>query len=87
VSLPDIARRICFLSHRGVIAHFKGALRRPCVKIPRSARYRHDKKRESEGGNPSSGHENPEMFCLVHFTPLENRNPKNPSGKDRSTEN
>jgi hypothetical protein len=29
-------------------------------KIPESARYEHDKKREKTVGNPSSGHKNPE---------------------------
>jgi hypothetical protein len=31
------------------------------------------KKRESEGGNPPSGRENPELPCLVLFTPRNNR--------------
>ncbi len=31
------------------------------------------KKRESEGGNPPSGRENPELLCLVFSTPRKNR--------------
>jgi hypothetical protein len=41
----------------------------PVKRIPGSARYEHDKRRESTGGNPLSGHEKPELPCLVFFTP------------------
>ncbi len=38
--------------------------------IPGSARRGHDKtEQESTGGSPPSGHEKPEMPCLVLFTP------------------
>jgi hypothetical protein len=65
-------------SHRAL----RGAGRQAKARIPGSARYEHDKKRESEGGNPPSGHEKPELPCLVLFTPGNNRNKKDPSGND-----
>jgi hypothetical protein len=54
--------------------------------IPRSARYEHDKKRESTGGNPPSGHKKPELPCPALFTPRCNQPPK-PSGAASNTEN
>ena len=45
------------------------------------------KKQESEGGNPPSGRENPELPCLVLFTPRNNSMQKNPPGEDENTEN
>jgi hypothetical protein len=55
--------------------------------IPGSARYEHDKQRESTGGNPPSGQEKPELPCLVPFTPRNNQKQKSPSGEDTHTEN
>ena len=57
----------------------------PVKKIPGSARYEHDKKRESTGGNPPSGHEKPELPCPVLFTPRSSQ--QNPSGARWSSEN
>ncbi len=64
-------RRLSFQSHLRRIRPFAGVCSTRS-KIPGSARYKHDKKRESEGGNPPSGHENPELPCLVLFTPRDN---------------
>jgi hypothetical protein len=68
------------LSHLRPKALSRGAWGRPVKEIPGSARYEHDKKQESEGGNPPSGHENPELPCLVLFTPRNNRKQKYPTG-------
>jgi len=66
---------------------FLGARGKPRGKIPGSARYEHDNKQESEGGNPPSGHEKSELPCLVLFTPGNNSDTQNPSGEDQKTEN
>jgi hypothetical protein len=54
--------------------------------IPGSARYEHDKKRESTGGSPPSGHKKPELPCLALFTPRGKQQEK-PSGAVSNTEN
>jgi hypothetical protein len=65
----------------------RGVWGRPVEKIPGSARYEHDKKRENTGGNPPSGQEKPELPFLALFTPRNNKHHKNPSGEDANTEN
>jgi hypothetical protein len=50
----------------------QGRIGQASAKIPGSARYEPDKKRESEGGNPPSGRENPELPSLVLVTPRNN---------------
>jgi hypothetical protein len=57
------------------------------AKIPGSARCGHDKKQESTGGNPTSGHKKPELSCLVLFTPWNNHYQTIPSGDETNTEN
>jgi hypothetical protein len=48
---------------------------------------RHDRKQESSGGNPPSGHEKPELSCLVLFTPGNNVHHQIPSGEEKYAEN
>jgi hypothetical protein len=64
-----------------------GLCRHAKAEIPGSARYEHDKKRGSTGGNPPSGHENPELPGLVLFTPRKKFYKSKPSGEERNTEN
>ena len=47
----------------------------------------HDRKQESTGGNPPSGHKKPELFDLVLYTPGNNMHRKIPSGDERNAEN
>jgi hypothetical protein len=42
----------------------------------------HDRKQESTGGNPPSGHEKPELSSLVLSTPGNNVHHKIPSGEE-----
>jgi hypothetical protein len=58
-----------------------------CADIPRSARYEHDNTRESTGGNPPSGHQNPELPRLALFTPRDKTEEQAPSGEEPNTEN
>jgi hypothetical protein len=53
--------------------------RYPGKKIPRSARFEHDKKRKSTGGNPPSGHKKPDLPSLVLFSPRRTQQQR-PSG-------
>jgi hypothetical protein len=48
---------------------------------------RHDRKQESSGGNPPSGHEKPELSSLVLFTPGNNMHRQIPSGEETYAEN
>lgn len=47
----------------------------------------HDRKQESTGGNPPSGHKKPELSGLVLYTPGNNMHHKIPSGDERYAEN
>jgi hypothetical protein len=47
----------------------------------------HDRKQESSGGNPPSGHEKPELSSLVLFTPGNNMHRQIPSGEETYAEN
>jgi len=47
----------------------------------------HDRKQESTGGNPSSGHKKPELSGLVLNTPGNNQHYKIPSGEETNAEN
>jgi hypothetical protein len=62
----------------------RGVKGRPVKKIPGSARYEHDKKRESTGGNPPSGHEKPELPAW--FSSPRGTQEHRPSGVGSNTE-
>jgi hypothetical protein len=47
----------------------------------------HDRKQESSGGNPPSGHEKPELSSLLLFTPGNNMHQQIPSGEETYAEN
>jgi hypothetical protein len=47
----------------------------------------HDRKQESLGGNPPSGHEKPELSSLLLFTPGNNLYHQIPSGEETYAEN
>jgi hypothetical protein len=47
----------------------------------------HDRKQESSGGNPPSGHEKPELSSLFLFTPGNNVHHRIPSGEETYAEN
>ena len=64
----------------------RGANGKLVEKIPESARYEHDKKRENAGGNPPSEHQNSEYPFLYLFTPPQCVEKAEPAGADDFTE-
>jgi hypothetical protein len=78
--------RTCFaqagISHPYPRAPAQAPVGKPIRKFRDLRVYGHDKKRESQSGNPPSGHKNPELSRLVFFTPGKNKHHKNPSGPE-----
>jgi len=59
----------------------------PVAKFQDLRAYGHDPKQEKPGGNPPSGQKNPELPCLVLFTPRSKQFHNPSSGDETNTEN